>query len=114
MKTKNIKLKENTYNALVRVGRKNESFDDIVRKLLVFFKKKGGEKVRHKIIKAMIIDEPEDLRDKVAVDIATVDFEGVEIARNWAIYDTIDEAEADQLPDTAGQEVFERLKEISR
>jgi len=38
-KTKQIRLKETTYNSLVKIGQKNESFDDIIWRLVQNYKK---------------------------------------------------------------------------
>lgn len=42
-KTATIKIKPSTRQMLVGVGRKNESYDDVIVKLVNFFKEKGGK-----------------------------------------------------------------------
>jgi len=36
---KTVRLKDETYEELVKIGKKNETFDDIIRRLLECYKK---------------------------------------------------------------------------
>ena len=113
MDVKDIKVSREAHEIIRTYKRPDESMGNFVHRCTVHYIENSGDIYlpRHKIIKAMILEEPEEMKGQVAVDIQTVDFNGKELGRNWAIYDSIEEAKADQLPSTEGIEVFEKLKD---